>query len=180
MRLSAFIYLVPEVRRFAVLRKVGEPAPPKGLKLKLFRSPLYVYRLGLGFLLGERFIHLKHWGRKSGKPRETVIEVIEWDKEHSKMFSASGFGEKSQWFQNISANSSVFVTVGNIQYQATARVVSSDEAKNVLLRYAKAHPKSIKAVARLSGYDMEGSEQDILEFSQIIKVVEFSLSDRAG
>ena len=39
-----------------MLTKIGEPAPPKGLKLKLFRAPLYFYRFKLGFLLGERFI----------------------------------------------------------------------------------------------------------------------------
>jgi len=162
-----------------LLRKIGEPAPPGGLKLKLFRAPLYFYRFKLGFLLGERFIHLRHWGRKSGKLKETVLEVIDQDKANKKVFSGSGFGEKSQWFKNISANNSVFVTLRNRQYEATARVLSADEAKDVLLRYVKTHPKSIHGVARLSGYDIDGSEQDILEFSQIIKVVEFTLGGRA-
>jgi hypothetical protein len=63
-----------------MLKKIGEPAPPKGLKLKLFRAPRYFYHLKLGFLFGERFIHLKHWGRKSGQLKETVIEVIDQDK----------------------------------------------------------------------------------------------------
>lgn len=162
-----------------MLKKIGEPAPPKGLKLKLFRAPLYLYRFKLGFLLGERFIHLQHWGRKSGKLKETVVEVIDQDKANSRVYCASGFGEKSQWFKNISANNAVFVTVKNARYQATARVLSSEEAKDTLLRYAKAHPKSIKGVARLSGYDMEGTRQDILEFSHIVKVVELTLAGRA-
>lgn len=162
-----------------MLRKIGEPAPPKGLKLKLFRAPLYFYRFKLGFLLGERFVHLNHWGRKSGNLKETVLEVIDQDKANRKVFSASGFGEKSQWFKNISANNSVFVTLKNTEYKATARVLSADEAKDVLLRYVKAHPKSIKGVARLCGYEMDGSKQDVLEFSKIIKIVEFTLAGRA-
>ena len=161
-----------------MLRKIGEPAPPKGLKLKLFRAPLYLYRFKLGFLLGERFINLKHWGRKSGNLNETVIEVIDHDKAKGKIYSASGFGEKSQWFKNISANNSVFVSIKNTDYKASARVIPDDEAEKVLLRYVKAHPNSIKGVARLSGYAMDGSEHDVIEFSRIIKIVEFTLDGR--
>jgi hypothetical protein len=71
-----------------MLKKVGEPAPPKGLKLKLFRAPIYLYRLKLGFLLGERFIRLQHWGRVSGALKDTVIEVIDQDKTNGKIYSA--------------------------------------------------------------------------------------------
>ncbi|PLW66857.1 hypothetical protein [Pseudohalioglobus lutimaris] len=96
-----------------MLKKIGEPVPPKGIKLKLFRAPIYLYHLKLGFLLGERFIHLQHWGRVSGELKETVIEVIDQDKANGRIYSASGFGEKSQWFKNISKNSEVLITLKN-------------------------------------------------------------------
>lgn len=161
-----------------MLKKIGEPAPPKGLKLKLFRAPRYVYHLKLGFLFGERFIHLKHWGRKSGQLKETVIEVIDQDKTNGVLYSASGFGTQSQWFKNISVNNAVFVTLRNTEFEASASVLSADEATEVLLRYVKVHPNSIKSVARLSGYEMDGSEKDIIAFSQIIKIVKFTLHER--
>ena len=161
-----------------MLKKIGEPAPPKGLKLKLFRAPRYVYHLKLGFLFGERLIHLKHWGRKSGQLKETVIEVIDQDKINGTLYSASGFGEQSQWFKNISVNNAVFVTVKNTEFKAIASVLCADEATQILLRYAKAHPNSIKGVARLSGYEMDGSEKDVIAFSQIIKIVKFTLHER--
>ena len=161
-----------------MLKKIGEPAPPKGLKLKLFRAPRYVYHLKLGFLFGERLIHLKHWGRKSGQLKETVIEVIDQDKTNGVLYSASGFGAQSQWFKNISVNNAVFVTVKNTEFKAIASVLCADEATQILLRYAKAHPNSIKGVARLSGYEMDGSEKDVIAFSQIIKIVKFTLHER--
>ena len=161
-----------------MLKKIGEPAPPKGLKLKLFRAPRYFYHLKLGFLFGERFIHLKHWGRKSGQLKETVIEVIDQDKTNGTLYSASGFGEQSQWFKNISVNNAAFVTVKNTEFKAIASVLCADEATQILLRYAKAHPNSIKGVARLSGYEMDGSEKDVIAFSQIIKIVKFTLHER--
>ena len=161
-----------------MLKKIGEPAPPKGLKLKLFRAPRYDYHLKLGFLFGERFIHLKHWGRKSGQLKETVIEVIDQDKTNGVLYSASGFGKQSQWFKNISVNNAVFVTLRNTEFEASASVLSADEATEVLLRYVKVHPNSIKSVARLSGYEMDGSEKDVIAFSQIIKIVKFTLHER--
>jgi deazaflavin-dependent oxidoreductase (nitroreductase family) len=161
-----------------MLKKIGEPAPPKGLKLKLFRAPRYFYHFKLGFLFGERFIHLKHWGRKSGQLKETVIEVIDQDKTNGVLYSASGFGTQSQWFKNISVNNAVFVTLRNTEFEASASVLSADQATEVLLRYVKAHPNSIKSVARLSGYEMDGSEKDIIAFSQIIKIVKFTLHER--
>ena len=161
-----------------MLKKIGEPAPPKGLKLKLFRAPRYFYHLKLGFLFGERFIHLKHWGRKSGQLKETVIEVIDQDKTNGVLYSASGFGTQSQWFKNISVNNAVFVTLRNTEFEASASVLSADQATEVLLRYVKAHPNSIKSVARLSGYEMDGSEKDVIAFSQIIKIVKFTLHER--
>ena len=161
-----------------MLKKINEPAPPSGFKLKLFRAPLYLYHFKLGFLLGERFIHLKHWGRKSGQLNEAVIEVIDQDKAAGKLYCASGFGDKSQWFKNIAVNNSVFVSIKNSEYQATARVVSANEATRVLLRYAQAHAKAIKGVAKLSGYEMDGSEQDVIDFSSKIKIIEFTLDGR--
>ncbi len=160
-----------------MLKKIGEPAPPTGFKLNLFRAPLYFYRLRLGFLFGERFVRLKHWGRVSGELKETVIEVIGQDKPAGKIFSASGFGDKSQWYQNIIANENVFVTLKNTEYRATARAVEEDKAREILFQYAEAHPKAMKGVARLSGYDMDGSESDIVEFSGIVKIIEFSLGE---
>ena len=115
-----------------MLRKRGDPAPPKGLKLKLFRAPIYIYHLKLGFLFGERFIHLKHWGRISQTLKETVIEIIDQDKANRKIYSASGFGEKSQWFKNISINNNVFITVKNREYNAVARVLSEQEGQSRL------------------------------------------------
>ena len=104
--------------------------------------------------------------------------MIDQDKTNGVLYSASGFGTQSQWFKNISVNNAVFVTVKNTEFKATASVLSADEATQILLRYAKAHPNSIKGVARLSGYEMDGSEKDVIAFSQIIKIVKFTLHER--
>jgi deazaflavin-dependent oxidoreductase (nitroreductase family) len=120
---------------------------------------------------------LKHKGRKTGVLRETVIEIIDQDKERGKIYAASGFGESSQWFKNICADNSVLLTIKNKEFPARARVLGSQGSEQVLKRYAMAHPGSIKGVAKLSGYKMDGSESDVTEFSRIIKIIEFSKAE---
>ena len=74
--------------------------PSKALRFGL-RLPIWLYRVKLGWLLGDRFIMLTHTGRKSGLPRQTVIEVVKHDKESNTYYIVSGWGEKSDWYQNI-------------------------------------------------------------------------------
>lgn len=157
-----------------MLEKAYNAEPPKGIRRIIFRLPVYLYRYHLGFLMGERFIRLKHWGRKSGQLKEAVIEVIDKDNANAVIHCASGFGEKSQWYKNICANPDVFITLKNRDFRAKARILPHEEAALVLRRYAMAHPKSFKAVAKLSGYRIDGSDSDIVEFSRVIRIIAFS------
>jgi hypothetical protein len=50
--------------------------PPKGLLRLMLRLPIWLYRLRLGWLLGNRFLLLTHVGRKTGLPHQTVVEVV--------------------------------------------------------------------------------------------------------
>jgi hypothetical protein len=51
--------------------------PLAGLTRFLFRMPIYLYRLKLGWLFGSRLLLLNHVGRVSGKSRLTILEVAE-------------------------------------------------------------------------------------------------------
>ncbi|HEY80437.1 MAG TPA: hypothetical protein G4O05_05095 [Caldilineae bacterium] len=45
------------------------------MKKHLWRAPIHLYHLKLGFLLGGRSLLLNPIGRKRGLPRQAVIEV---------------------------------------------------------------------------------------------------------
>ena len=53
-----------------------QPKLPSGFSRLMFRLPIYLYKVGLGGLLGGRFLLLNHVGRKSGQPRQAVVEVV--------------------------------------------------------------------------------------------------------
>lgn len=109
---------------------------------RLVRAPIWLYRIRLGALLGTRVLMLEHIGRKSGARRNVVLEVVGHPRPDSYVV-ASGFGTKAQWFRNIEANPKVRVYIGSrTPAPATARVMSSAEADDIMAAYRTRHPKT--------------------------------------
>lgn len=110
------------------------------------RVPIWLYRARVGFLLGGRFLMLEHVGRKSGRRRYVVLEVIDRPSA-GKYVVASGFGERAQWFRNIVADPQVLVHLGGRRPRAArAQRLDPDAAAASLSRYAGAHPRSWAAL----------------------------------
>lgn len=74
---------------------------PRGLLRLLLRAPILLYRARLGWLLGRRFVYVVHRGRRSGKRRETVLEVVRYGPDTPEIFIASGWGTRSGWYLNL-------------------------------------------------------------------------------
>jgi len=132
--------------------------PPRGITRLLFRAPLVLFRLGLGWLLGGRFMLLTHIGRKSGLPRQAVLEVAEHDAATDTYYVASGFGRESQWFKNVQTNPHVTIQVGPRVLEATAEVLDPDASGEKMVEYARHYPRAAQALSRVLGYQIDGSE----------------------
>lgn len=83
---------------------------------------------------------LTHTGRKSGLPREVVLEVVSHDKETGTYYVAAAWREKADWYLNILKTPRVKVQVGNRQFEAEADQMSEEEAERVLWEYAQKYP----------------------------------------
>jgi deazaflavin-dependent oxidoreductase (nitroreductase family) len=147
------------------------PDPPRGLKAIPWRLPVWLYRLKLGWLLGHRMLLLTHKGRISGKYRCAVLEVIKYDKTANIYYVASGFGEKSDWYRNIVKNPRVTIQSGSQKISAQACILPSDQARKVFLEYTHHHPNAIKNLARLVGYQVGDTKEEMMEFLALIPVV---------
>lgn len=119
-------------------KSIVDRPPGKILRFGL-RLPIWLYRLHLGWLLGDRFLMLTHWGRKSGRPHETVIEVVQQDKETDTYYVVSGWGEKSDWYQNVRKSPHIVIHVGGRTFQAIAEFIPLEKAVKILETYARAH-----------------------------------------
>ncbi len=141
---------------------------PRGLSRLALRLPIWLYHLLLGWLLGYRFMLLTHTGRKSGLPRQTVLEVVRYDQATGACIVASGWGKKSDWFQNVSAHPQIFMQVKNRRSKATAERLSPEAGAQELLDYARRNPLALRELARFMGYRLDGTPDDILALGRMI------------
>ena len=131
------------------MKKVVIDTPPgKILRLGL-RLPIWLYRLHLDRLLGGRFLMLIHAGRKSGLPRQTVIEVVQHDKATNTYYVVSGWGEKSDWYQNIRKSPRVTIHVGGRKFQAEAEFIPVEKAIEIMESYAREHATAFRELSAL-------------------------------
>ncbi len=103
------------------------------------RAPIWLFRVGLGFLFGSRLLMVQHIGRSSGRRRYVVLEVVGHSQPDSYLV-VSGFGTKAQWFRNLEVNPSAKVWVGGRRaVPAVAHRVPDDQADVALAAYTEQH-----------------------------------------
>ncbi|MBN2550778.1 MAG: nitroreductase family deazaflavin-dependent oxidoreductase [Anaerolineales bacterium] len=154
-----------------MVKKIKDVHPPRGLARLGWRAPIWFYRLGLGSLLGNRFLLLNHIGRKSGHPRQAVLEVVHHNEETGSYVVASGFGEKADWYQNVMAQPEVALQVGRTRMMARAERLPLPQATEIMLAYNRQHPAALRTLAGILGYQTDGSETDISCLAREIPIV---------
>lgn len=156
------------------MRRIREVSPPTGLRRLVYRLPIAICHWHLGRLLGSRFLLLEHCGRRSGEVRETVLEVIHSDRALGIWYVVSAWGDRAQWLLNLRAAPRARIKTAGRTVRVDAREVSAPEAELVLLEYGGRHPRAARSVARLLGWEMNGSEQDLRAFASVVRVVELT------
>jgi deazaflavin-dependent oxidoreductase (nitroreductase family) len=147
--------------------------PPTGLSRTLFRLPIQLYRMKLGFLLGRRFMLIHHVGRVSGKRRQVVVEVVNHDAVDGGYVAASGFGPGAAWYRNLRQTPDTTIQVGRRTIPVTATFPSSQEGAELMAGYGERHRRTAKALSRLMGYSVDGSDADFRAVGERVPFVRF-------
>ena len=150
--------------------------PSSTLRL-VFRLPIYLYRLNLGWLLGYRALLLIHQGRKSGLLRETVLEVIRYDPATKESVVLSGWGEKADWYRNIQVAPAMEVQTGKERYVPEQRFLSPEENHAEIIDYERRHPLAARLLAKAFGYPLGGTETIRQAFEPSMRLVAFRPRD---
>ena len=154
------------------MKIVKNVQPPAGLTRFLFRIPIHLYRLRLGWLFGSRLLLLNHIGRVSGKPRQTILEVAEHDGDSYVV--ASGWGPTAAWYRNIVHTPDVTIQVGTRTIPVTAMPLDKDEGAQVFMRYGSRHRTAAKYVLpRVLGFSVDGSDADFRAVGQQLPFIRF-------
>jgi deazaflavin-dependent oxidoreductase (nitroreductase family) len=153
----------------------------KSLLSYVLRGPVYVYRWRLGRLFGRRLMMLTHTGRRSGRRRQTVLEVVEYRKEGPEVVVVNGFGRDSDWVRNIEAGTGEEVTVGGQHFVASHRFLGEEEAMRVIEGYEHRNRWIAPVVRRgfswLLGWEYRGGEGDRRRLVQQLALIAFRPED---
>jgi deazaflavin-dependent oxidoreductase (nitroreductase family) len=148
--------------------------PPTGLSRLLYRIPIYAYRLGIGWVFGDRLMLLNHVGRISGKPRQTVLEVVAHNRADDSFVVASGWGPTAAWYRNVVNTPDVSIQVGRHTIPVTAVPLPENEGADIFAEYAAQHPTIAKyLLPRLMGFAVDGSMADFRAVGQRMPFVRF-------
>lgn len=153
------------------------PDPPKGLKAIPWRIPILLYKIGLGWLLGNRALLLSVNGRKSGKIRQTVLEIIHHSPEEHTYYVASGFGTRSQWFQNLQNGPQVTIQVGSKRLNATGNRLNPEEAGSVFIAYAQKYPQAIRWLTKKLDYQITHTTEGYRNFAKELPIIKFTTQE---
>jgi deazaflavin-dependent oxidoreductase (nitroreductase family) len=106
----------------------------------LMRLPLWLYRARLGWLLGERFARLTTRGRRTGLPREVVLEVLGQEPATGALLIASAWGSRAAWLRNLEAWPRTQVQVGRRRFTAEVERLPEEAGADALRTYAGRYP----------------------------------------
>jgi deazaflavin-dependent oxidoreductase (nitroreductase family) len=136
---------IPASERFSVWMEVEilsrlTPKNRVGPVFKwIFKIPILYYKLGLGWMLGKRFLLLSTTGRKTGKPRHTPLEYVYNPKDDTYRVSP-GWGGNTDWFKNLRHDPHVMVQVGRRKFKAVAEAALDEESADFMLNTSRVYP----------------------------------------
>ncbi|MCR3719496.1 MULTISPECIES: nitroreductase family deazaflavin-dependent oxidoreductase [Prauserella salsuginis group] len=153
------------------MERISDAGPPSGWRRALARAPIVLYRRGFGGLLGRRLMYLVHTGRRSGRRREVVLEVVTRDA--GSITACSGFGTKAAWYRNVIENPSVKIQNGRLCTSATAVPLDVHTGVELMSEYAGKYPKLATRLARVMGYRVDGGDDDFRALGREVRFVRF-------
>jgi deazaflavin-dependent oxidoreductase (nitroreductase family) len=150
---------------------------PSRWRRLMFKAPVALYRDGPAEILRRRCVMLLTTkGRKSGLPRTGGVSFMPLD-DHFVVFS--GWGIRSDWYQNLLADPEVTLQSGRRRIPALAVPVADPERRRQLMRQMRersAHcgpPRPVRELLRRTGvFDYDGELELAVAQAGSLPVVE--------
>lgn len=127
----------------------------RNLRDVLYRLPLWLHAVGIrGYerVLGIDWLVLTTRGRRTGRPRTVMVDVIGHDATTDTWYVQPADPERSHWLRNLRAHPIATAEVRGRRFRARAAEVTGEEGAEVVLRFIRAHPLYARLVVWLVGY----------------------------
>ncbi len=147
---------------------------PQGLWRAVLKSPRYLFKWNLGFVMGDRFLLIHHVGRRSGTAYQTTVEVVDHDHDTGEYIVCSGTGPGADWYRNLQAAPAAQIQVANRTWQPSQRFLDAHEASARFKRYEAAHPRTARRLLRSMGHSYDGSDDGRTTMTSDMPMVAFT------
>jgi deazaflavin-dependent oxidoreductase (nitroreductase family) len=150
---------------------------PTGLLRRLLRAPIWLYRLRLGWLADHRLVYIAHRGRRSGKRRETVVEVARYFPAIPAVVVVAAWGKHTDWYLNLKAAPALEVRIATQRWDhPRQRFLNRSETVRILHEYQQAHLYAWKQLAPLLGFPDDPADPRWSEVAARVKAIAFAPS----
>jgi deazaflavin-dependent oxidoreductase (nitroreductase family) len=123
-------------------------------------------------------VMITHRGRKTGRIRQTILEVAHYDLVTREYVIGAAYGSRTDWYQNILAHPALSVQVGRQRYVPLQRQLTPEEALTILRDYQQRHPWLFRQCTRLFGFPNDGTDESLLTLSRAIPGMAFRPSQQ--
>ena len=131
-----------------------------GLMRVLVRTPVLLYRLGLGRLIGKRTLLLTTTGRRTGRPR---IVPLDYQEEADTFYLIAEQGTHATWYRNLIAQPEVTLQVGGRRMAGIATPLNDPQEKaHVLKLFVR---RSASLAERYYGIPRGASDEELLQLA---------------
>lgn len=151
--------------REAAVRRTGR------IRRWVYGMPVWLFRLRLGGLL-PWWVMLVTTGRRSGRRRRVVLDVIRRTDDRISVLAADG--RRADWVRNLMADPRLEVWHRWRRHRALAELLDESAAAEMLLDLYHRRPAYVRAVSRVMGERVE-SEADVRRLAGVLQPVELTL-----
>lgn len=127
---------------------------PSALLKFFFKTPLLLHKLGLSGwerLIGAQWMLITTIGRKTGKRRQTMVDVMDYNKTTDTYYIEAAYGERADWYKNIQSNPIFEAQVGRRKFKACAGTLSNEGAGDLLVQFYRQKPAYTRSVMAMAG-----------------------------
>ncbi len=128
----------------------------------LFKFPILLHKIGMGWMMHRYVLLLITRGRKSGQPRLTPVEYV-YDAEKCMYWITAGWAGNTDWYRNILADPHVTVQVGRRKFTALAERASDQEVAKWMVSMSKLNPGIEGFWNRWSDRPVDGSWESYIQ-----------------
>lgn len=135
---------------------------PSALQKFFFKIPVWIYKMGFGGwekLIGAQWMLIATRGRKSGKPRHTMVDVMDYDAASDTYYVEAAYGPRADWYRNIQANPVFEARVGRRKFSARAATLPNDHAGEMMVQFYRKKPAYTRSVMAMVGMKFEGEDE---------------------